>query len=207
MANIYKGWLCEKSLKTPLLATHLIYFEFKSKPSLITVISMDPRPTNYLRQNIVFSYPKMIRVSFSLFLSLSGFCYFTLLSIFMKIILLLLLFIFFHENYFYFSCSGMFRDVPECSGMFHVPGFIDALPTGMAVRVHFTFFVQTSLHYVFFCLGNADSFNICNFRISCSCSKNCFSTSSLAFLAAASNLRDLADPPEEFDFFLSLIAA
>ena len=30
---------------------------------------------------------------------------------------------FFHENYFYFF---MFRDVPECSGMFHVPGFIDA---------------------------------------------------------------------------------
>ena len=22
-------------------------------------------------------------------------------------------------------CSGMFRDVPGCSGMFHVPGFID----------------------------------------------------------------------------------
>ena len=28
---------------------------------------------------------------------------------------------------FIFSCSGMFRDVPACSGMFHVPGFIDAL--------------------------------------------------------------------------------
>ena len=28
---------------------------------------------------------------------------------------------------FIFSCSGMFRHVPECSGMFHVPGFIDAL--------------------------------------------------------------------------------
>ena len=27
---------------------------------------------------------------------------------------------------FIFSCSGMFRNVPECSGMFHVPGFIDA---------------------------------------------------------------------------------
>ena len=26
---------------------------------------------------------------------------------------------------FSFSCSGMFRDVPECSGMFRVPGFID----------------------------------------------------------------------------------
>ena len=84
-------------------------------------ISMDPRPTNYLRQNIVFSYPEMIRVSFSLFLCLSVFCYFTLLLIFKKIVLLLLLFyyFFFHENYFYFC---MFRDVPECSGMFrHVP--------------------------------------------------------------------------------------
>ena len=74
---------------------------------------MAPRSTNYLRQNIVFSYPEMIRVSFSLFLSLSVFCYFTLLLIFVKIILLLLFF--FHENYFYFF---MFRDVPECSGMF-----------------------------------------------------------------------------------------
>ena len=83
---------------------------------------MDPRPTNYLRQNIVFSYPEMIRVSFSLFNSFSfGFCYFKLLLIFIKIILLLILF--FHENYFDFF---MFRDVPACSGMFHVPGFINA---------------------------------------------------------------------------------
>ena len=29
-------------------------------------------------------------------------------------------------------CSGMFRDVPECSGMFHVPGFIDG-PVGTAI--------------------------------------------------------------------------
>ena len=28
---------------------------------------------------------------------------------------------------FIFSCSGMFRNVPECSGMFHVPAFIDAI--------------------------------------------------------------------------------
>ena len=28
---------------------------------------------------------------------------------------------------FIFSCSGMFRNVPACSGMFHVTGFIDAL--------------------------------------------------------------------------------
>ena len=50
---------------------------------------------------------------------------FYVIIIFMKIILLLLLLFiyFFHENHFYFF---MFRDVPECSGMFHVPGFIDA---------------------------------------------------------------------------------
>ena len=50
---------------------------------------------------------------------------FYVLLIFTKIILLLLFYyIFFHENYFYFF---MFRDVPGCSGMFRVPGFIDAL--------------------------------------------------------------------------------
>ena len=95
----------------------LIYFEFRSKPPLITVICMDPRPTNYLRKNIFFSCPEMIRVSFSFFLSFSVFCYFTLLLVFKKIILLLLLLLllllyFFHENYFYFF---MFRHVPECS--------------------------------------------------------------------------------------------
>ena len=116
MANIYKGWLCKKP---PSSRPILIYFEFRSKALLITVIFMDPRPTNYLRQNIAFSYPEMIRVSFSLYLFLSVFCYFTLLFIFTKIIFLLFNLIFFHENYFYFF---MFRDVPGCSGMFrHIP--------------------------------------------------------------------------------------
>ena len=66
----------------------------------------------------------MIRVSFSLFLSLSVFCYFTLLLILKNYFIIIF---FFHENYFYFSCSGMFRNVPACSAMFRVPGFIDAL--------------------------------------------------------------------------------
>ena len=35
---------------------------------------------------------------------------------------------------FIFSCSGMFRHVPECSGMFHVPGFIDAPHLGAITR-------------------------------------------------------------------------
>ena len=41
-------------------------------------------------------------------------------------LLLLFYYIFnFHENFFIFSCSEMFRNVPECSGMFRVPGYID----------------------------------------------------------------------------------
>ena len=78
------------------------------------------RPTNFnlLRQNIVFSYSQRISVSFSWLIDYFSFffCYFTLLLIFTKITLLLLFYyIFFHEKYFYFF---MFRDVPECSGMF-----------------------------------------------------------------------------------------
>ena len=44
--------------------------------------------------------------------------------------------IFIRENYFYFF---MFRDVPACSGMFHVPGFIDAhnyWPAGIGVGIY-----------------------------------------------------------------------
>ena len=85
------------------------------------------RPTkfNLLRQNIVFSYSQRVSVSFSWLIDYFSFffCYFTLLLIFTKIILLwLFYYIFFHENYFYYF---MFRDVPGCSGMFRVPGFID----------------------------------------------------------------------------------
>ena len=41
-----------------------------------------------------------------------------------------------------FSCSGMFRNVPECSGMFHVPGFIDALIRGCPLKTGFTVFAD-----------------------------------------------------------------
>ena len=61
----------------------------------------------------------MIPVSFSFFLCFSflqkSFHYYSFFLLF-----------FFHENYFIFSCSGMLRNVPECS-VFRVPCFIDAL--------------------------------------------------------------------------------
>ena len=132
----------------------LIYFEFRSKPSLITVICMDPRPTNYLRQNIVFWYT--LRWYEFLFLYFFIFRFFVILRrlIFTKIILLLLLLLIFFamKITFIFSCSGMFRNVPECSGMFrNVPCFgfyrrpsgndllflIDLLPPPLPPR-HFT---------------------------------------------------------------------
>ena len=42
------------------------------------------------------------------------------------VIIIILFIIIFHKNYFNFFCSGMFRDVPECSVFRH---FIDAFRT------------------------------------------------------------------------------
>ena len=126
MANIYKRWLCEESLKTPSSRPILIYFEFRSKPSLITVICMDPHSPNKLFATkycfLMRSCLEITRVSFSLFLYFSFlFLLFYVIINFYKnyFIIVMLLYIFFHDNYFYFF---MFRDVPRCSGMFrHVP--------------------------------------------------------------------------------------
>ena len=133
MANNYKRWLSEESLKTSSSRPTLIYFEFRSKPSLITVICMNPHSPNkfnLLRQNIVFSYSERIPVSFSwLFHYFSVFFWlFYVLINFNKnyFIIIILLYFFSMKIIFIFSCSGMFRNVPECSEMFHVPGFIDA---------------------------------------------------------------------------------
>ena len=121
MANIYKRWLCDESLKTLSSRPILIYFEFRSKPSLITVISMDPRPTNYLRQNIVFSYPEMIRVSFSLISFFFGFLLFYVIVSFYKnyFITIIIIYWFIYFHYYFFSWKlFLFFHVPECSGMF-----------------------------------------------------------------------------------------
>ena len=48
-----------RKLENPLLATHLIYFEFRSKPSLITVIWMDPlSPKKNYCDKILFSHTR-----------------------------------------------------------------------------------------------------------------------------------------------------
>ena len=63
------------------------------------------------------------------FLSFFIFRFYVMLFILLLLIcisLLFYLFTFFMKITFIFSCSGIFRDVPECTGMIRVPGFIDA---------------------------------------------------------------------------------
>ena len=81
MANLYKRWLCDESLKALSSLPILIYFELRSKPSLIRVTRVSrmtgdchligpysPTAKNSLQQNIVFSYSEMIPVFFLSFL-------------------------------------------------------------------------------------------------------------------------------------------
>ena len=125
MANIYKRWLCDESVKTLSSRPILIYFEFRSKPSLITVICMDPHSPNKLFATKYCFLMLGDDTSFFFFIFLFFFCYFKLLLlIFLKIfyyyyfIQLILfswkLFLFFHVP----GCFGMFRNVPTCSGKF-----------------------------------------------------------------------------------------
>ena len=106
----------------------LWYFEFRSKPSLITVICMDPHSPNKLiatkccflilgdDTNFLFvNYFFVFRFFFLVIL-----CYFVFINFYKNILLLLFyLFDFFFMKIikiiFIFPCFGMLRDVPACS--------------------------------------------------------------------------------------------
>ena len=119
MANIYKRWLCEESLKTLSPRPILIYFEFISKPSLITVICMNPYWPN-----------KLFAAKYCFLILRDDTSFFFFISLFFVFFLFLLLYVIvnFYKNYiiiiiffmniiFIFSCSRMFRNVLACSGM------------------------------------------------------------------------------------------
>ena len=109
-----------KACKPPSTRAILIYFEFRSKPSLIAVICMDRHAPNKL---FATKYCFLILGDDSsfFFLIISLFFVFfviLLLLIFTKTMLLLSFYFinfFFIKIIFIFSCSGMFRNVPECS--------------------------------------------------------------------------------------------
>ena len=120
--TITRGSCVSKAWKPPSSRPILIYFEFRSKTLLITVICMDPHSPNKL-----FATKYCFLILGDEFLFLNHFfifrfsffviwCYFVIIN-FSKTMLLLSFYLmnFFSENSFYFF---MFRDVQGCSRMF-----------------------------------------------------------------------------------------
>ena len=110
-------------MKTPSSRPILIYFEFRSKLAFTHYCHrMNPHsPKKIHCDKILFShtqrgYQFLFLDYFIIFLFF--FCYFTFSLIFTKIILLLL----FYRIFFFMKIIFIF----SCSGMFHVPVFIDA---------------------------------------------------------------------------------
>ena len=132
--TVTSGSSMREAWKPPSSRPISIYFEFRSKTSLIIIISMDPHSPNKLiaeKYCFLILLDEQIPVSFSwtdflIFFSVIS-CYFVIINFYQNydiiIIIIILFYFIFYENYFYFF---MFRDVPECSGMFRILGFIDA---------------------------------------------------------------------------------
>ena len=97
LGYLCKRSLCEESLKTPYSRPILIYFELRSKPSLITVICIDPHSPNKLfAPKFFFSYSEMIRISFSLFLHLFfDLLFYVIMNFSKKIFIMTILLLFF----------------------------------------------------------------------------------------------------------------
>ena len=128
--TITRGGCVSKAWKPLSSRLILIYFKFRSKPSLITVICMDPHSPNklfatkycflilgdeFLFLNHFFIFRLFIYLFFVIL------CYFVIINFYKNyvIIIIFLIIFFFHENYFYFSCSGMLRDLstPTANGL------------------------------------------------------------------------------------------
>ena len=112
-----------KAWKPPSSRPILICFEFRSKPSLITVICMDPHSPNKLFATkycfLILGDEFLFRNHFFIFrfFVVVILCFSVIINFYKNYVIIIILFnwFFFHENYFYFF---MFRDVPLCSGMF-----------------------------------------------------------------------------------------
>ena len=123
------GSCASKAWKPPSSRPILIYFEFRSKPSLITVICMDSHSPNKLFATkycfLILGDEFLFLNHFFIFHFLWLFFVILLLLIFTKTMLLLLFILFnffFMKITFIFSCSGMFRNVP-CSWFYRRPMF------------------------------------------------------------------------------------
>ena len=119
MANNYKRWLCEESLRTPLLATHFNIFWIQKQafthycrlhgPSLAQKVICD----KILVSHTLFLY-------FSFFFVCFCFCFSLLFYFIINVYKNYFINFFFMKIISIFSCSGMFRNVP-CSGFYRCP--------------------------------------------------------------------------------------
>ena len=108
MANNTRGGCVRKAWKPSSSRPILIYFEFRSKPLLITVICMDPHSPNKL---FATKYSFLILVDDTSFFFFISFIYFFFFFVIIN----------FYKNHF-IIVFFMFRDFPECSSLFrHVP--------------------------------------------------------------------------------------
>ena len=120
--TITRGSCVSKAWKTPSSRAILIYFEFRSKPSLITVICMDPHSPNklfarkycflILGDDSSFFF-LIISLFFVFFLVIL--CYFVIINFYKNDVIIFILF-----NFFSWKMKGMFRNVP-CSGFYRRP--------------------------------------------------------------------------------------
>ena len=125
-----RKWITAKWLTAWQTRPILIYFEFISKPSLITVICMDPHSPNKLfatkycfvilgDDTSFFFLIISVFVVFLLFYAIL--CYFVIINFYKNYFIIIILF-----NQFFFSWKlFLIFHAPGCSGMFRVPGFID----------------------------------------------------------------------------------
>ena len=126
--TIARGSCVRKAWKLPSSRLILIYFKFRSKPSLITVICMDPHSPNKLFATkycfLILGDEFLFLNHFFIFRLFFFFCYF---MSFCYYLFLQKLCYYYHVLINFFSWKLLlFFHVPACSGMFHVPGFIDA---------------------------------------------------------------------------------
>ena len=120
-----RKWITAKWLTAWQTRPILIYFEFRSKASLISVICMDPHSPNklyatrycflILGDDTSFFF-LIISVFFVFLLFYAILCYFLIINFYKNYFFIILLFnyFFFRKIIFVFSRSGMFRHVQEC---------------------------------------------------------------------------------------------
>ena len=119
--TITSGSSVREAWNPPSLRPISIYFEYRSKTSLITIICMDPHSPNKLivkKYCFLILLEEQIPVSFSwsdflIFLFSVISYYFVIINFYQNSVIIILFNFFFMKIIFIFSCSGMFR----------VPGF------------------------------------------------------------------------------------